>query len=69
MGTYEKLVEKYRNTDFIQNELENAVNDVFCDFVTRLVEYDGYDVNGIISLYQDQNIPYLWHIYDRTHYE
>lgn len=69
MGTYEKLVAKYSKTDGTLLELENAVNDTYCDLVTRLIEYDGYDVKGIISIYQDQNIPFLWHVYDNTHYE
>lgn len=69
MGTYENLVAKFSKTDYIYKELENAVNETYCELVTRQLEYDGYKVQGIISIYQDQNIPYLWHVYDKTHYE
>ncbi len=69
MGTYEKLVQMFSKTDYTNNELENAVNETYGDLVARQLECYGYEIQGNISIHQDQNIPYLWHVYDKTHYE
>lgn len=66
MDTYKTLLATYGKTgDGLA--LENAINDAFQEKVTKMLECEGYEVKGIISIHQDYSIPYLWHIVDKTH--
>ncbi len=69
METYKTLLATYGKVGDGGSALEDAINEAFREKVTNMLEREGYEVKGIISIYQDYNIPYLWHIVDKTHYQ
>lgn len=68
MGTYEKVMAEYKGVADNGIALQVAMNEAFAMAVVKLLEKEGYKIKGIISIYPDYNIPFLWHIVDRTHY-
>lgn len=65
MTKYEEILAS-RTPDDTGLELENAVNEAFGEKVTSELIELGYEVQGVIGLYQDLNLSFLWHVYDRT---
>ncbi|MFI3255524.1 MAG: hypothetical protein R3Y63_14510 [Eubacteriales bacterium] len=66
MKKYEAVLAQH-STDSCGLELENAMNEAFVEQVIEQLTYEGYEVLGFISIHSDYNIPYLWHIVDKTH--
>ncbi|MFI3255493.1 MAG: hypothetical protein R3Y63_14340 [Eubacteriales bacterium] len=68
MTKYEEILAT-RTPDDTGLELENAINEAYSDKVTAELTAQGYEVQGVICLYKDLNLSYLWHVYDRTIHE